>query len=207
MTIGNGGAVSASDFKPSCGGSQPVSSAATDTQPAPLAPPPTTIPVTQTTPSTTVAGAQYSYKLPNGWQNAPVTDPKSSQSYNKADSYLLSISTYPLPSGAGNIASVKQVLTNDKLKQLIQGEFSDAVIGGISSGSIAGQDALIATFIATLTVTADGAQKQSKPLTMLQYDTVNKNILYTLVFMAPQAKETAATADFQAIINSFTFKQ
>jgi len=155
--------------------------------------------------SNTVTNTSYSYTLPSGWQSVPNSG-QGVQASNKVAGYVLSIATVPLPASAGNITSVTQIMDQSSMSQIIQSEFPNAIISNVGSDSFGGEKTIITTFSGTVTATVSGSQKQSKPLTMVQYDVVHKGILYTIVFMSASSDKDTARSDFQSIINSFMFK-
>ena len=165
------------------------------------------LPVTQSQQSSSIPGSQpYSYTLPSGWTSVQNSG-QGVQAANKTLGYVLSVTSAPIPASFGNATSINQIMNSDSVKKIIQSEFPNATIGAVGSGYVGGESALITGFTTRVTETVDGAQKQSKPLSITQYSVVHKGVLYTITLMTAVSQNSSAPQDFQTIINSFTFNQ
>ena len=149
--------------------------------------------------------SSYTYTLPSGWTSAQ-NNGQGVQASNQSLASVLTITTNPIPASAGNVTSISQVMTTDDMNKLIQSEFLNVTINSVTSGSIGGENAIVAKFNGVLTENVSGTQKQSKPLFVVQYATLHNGTLYMIMFMADASKQTTSASDFQTMINSFTFK-
>jgi uncharacterized RDD family membrane protein YckC len=148
----------------------------------------------------------YAYNLPTGWESMSNSG-QGVQALNKAAGYVLSMATIPIPSNLGNITSINELMNEGDMVEVVKSEFPDGVIKYVVPGSIGGEVAIVTKFDATVSSVENGEQKQSKPLSMLQYNTVYKGALYTFIFMSASIDQNKAIIDFQQIIDSFVFKQ
>ena len=156
--------------------------------------------------SNTIGNQTYAYTLPSGWVSAQNSG-QGVQAINKSLGYVLSVTSLPIPTKLGNITSIKQVINSDDIKNSIQSDFPNATIGTIASGQIGRETAFVTGFKTTVTATVEGVQKQSKLLSITQYNLVHKGIFYTIMLMSPSSETNSIPQDFQIIINSFTFNQ
>ncbi len=149
----------------------------------------------------------YTYNLPNGWQNK--SNAKGLQAANADKGYSLHVSVVPIPPSYGKINSVTDIYNptnvNKIMSQSIKDQLPNAIISNTSLTTIGGESAYATPYTTIVTINL-GGKDQSENLFMLQYNAVHNGLFYTIIFGSSIDKQQVAMSDFQIIINSFTFK-
>jgi hypothetical protein len=155
-----------------------------------------------------VDNPHYSFILPSGWESNKSTTGQGVQATKVSEGYILSNAITPIPSNAGDITSIDQIMTPKTIPTIIDSEFSGAKISTSTSGYLGGEPAAVITFTGTATSSDATGVIKTKQLAMKQYSAVHKGTLYTLVFIVDLGKGggTSAVQDLKEIVDSFQFK-
>ena len=140
----------------------------------------------------------YSYTLPAGWVSANNMTGEGIQASNQNAGYILSIAVVPIPAAAGNFSSIKQVMNTANASQVINSEFPGTTNINVAETTIGGEDAVATSFSATV---------KTKSASILQYNTLHKNVSYTILFISTGSQSATSVPDFKSIVGSFTFKK
>lgn len=150
-----------------------------------------------------LTGKAYSYTLPSSWQSAN-NSKQGIQAVDATHKYVLSVTTIPIPASAGKISSIKELISENNAKEVVQDEFPGAKVNKVSSGFVDKEDATIISFSASVPGSSPTAPQ--KQISVLQYSMVHNGTVYTVLFiMSASAGQASTISDFQSIIKSFTF--